>query len=218
MEGVFRRYRNDPTSGKHVISNERKLKVEQVKVNADLTQKDFDIQYPRGTNVYIHDLNKSYIAGVTSVAGFSEDELNPLKNKSLPDMKQFGVADDPNETKDKMILVCFFDMNQRPSRNCLLQLSKRAQELKAKDVVVVAVQTSKVDEDKLSDWVKMNNIPFPIGMVQGDEEQMRFTWGVKALPWLVLTDRGHVVQAEGFALTELDQKVHIIAVEEEKKP
>jgi hypothetical protein len=138
--------------------------------------------------------------------------------KPLPELEGIKLNLLVEQIKDKAILLCFFDMNQRPSRNCLLQLSKRAQDLKTKDVVIAAVQASKVDEAKLNDWVKKNNIIFPVGMVQGDEEQMRFTWGVKALPWLVLTDRGHVVQAEGFALTELDQKVHIIAVEEEKKP
>jgi len=51
-------------------------------------------------------------------------------------------------------------MNQRPSRNCLLQLSKRAQELTAKDVVVVAVQASKIGKTKLNDWVKNNKMRF----------------------------------------------------------
>jgi len=41
-------------------------------------------------------------------------------------------------------------------------------------------------------------------MIQGDVEKTRFTWGVKSLPWLILTDRNHVVAAEGFALAELD--------------
>ena len=112
------------------------------------------------------------------------------------------------DIRDKTILICFFDMNQRPSRNCLLQLSRRAKELKAKDVVVVAIQASKVDEAKLNDWEQKNTIHFPVGMVQGDEEKTRFTWGVRSLPWLILTDSKHVVTAEGFALTELDEKLN----------
>jgi peroxiredoxin len=208
VQGVYKLYGNDPNSGERVVSDERKLKVEQVKVNTDLTQKDFEIQYPRGTRVYLFDTGESYIAGVTSVAGFGEEALNPLKDKALPDMKQFAVELDPNQTKDKMILVCFFDMNQRPSRNCMRQLSAKAQELTAKDVVVVAVQASKVDEDKLNDWVKKNNIPFPVGMVQSDEEKTRFAWGVRSLPWLSLTDTQHVVIAEGFYLDELGDKLN----------
>ena len=32
-------------------------------------------------------------------------------------------------------------------------------------------------------------------------------WGVRVQPWLILTDRTHVVRAEGFGLRELDQKL-----------
>jgi hypothetical protein len=114
---------------------------------------------------------------------------------------------DLDRIEDKVILLCFFDMNQRPSRNCILQLSKKAQELKAKDVVVVAVQASKVDKDKLNDWIKENDIAFAVGMIQADEEKARFTWGVRSLPWLILTDTKHIVRVEGFSINELDEKI-----------
>jgi len=108
---------------------------------------------------------------------------------------------------NKAILLCFFNMNQRPSQNCLLQLSTRAQELMAKDVVVVAIQASKIEEDKLNDWIKKNNIPFSVRMIQSNEEKTRFAWGVRSLPWLILTDKEHVVTAEGLTLAELDEKL-----------
>lgn len=107
----------------------------------------------------------------------------------------------------KLIIVCFWDMLQRPSRNCLWQLSKRAPKLKAKDVVVVAVQASKVNEETLNEWMKKNNIQFPVGMVQGDEDKTRFIWGVRSLPWLILTNRQHVVSAEGFSINELNERM-----------
>jgi len=55
--------------------------------------------------------------------------------------------------------------------------------------------------------MKKNNISFPVGMVQGDAERTRFTWGVTSLPWLILTDKGHVVTAEGFSANELNEKI-----------
>ena len=54
---------------------------------------------------------------------------------------------------------------------------------------------------------KDNNIPFPVGMIQGEEEKTRFTWGVRSLPWLILTDDKRVVRAEGFRLSELNEKI-----------
>jgi hypothetical protein len=114
-----------------------------------------------------------------------------------------------------MIIVCFFDMNQRPSRNCLRELNVKAQagpersrrELKAKDKIIVAVHASKVERTELDKWIKENNISFPTGIITADEEQMIFNWGVKSLPWLILTDKEHIVRAEGFALSELDGKI-----------
>lgn len=55
--------------------------------------------------------------------------------------------------------------------------------------------------------MKEYNIPFPVGMVQGDAENVCFAWRVHSLPWLILTDRNHVVTAEGFTLNELSDKI-----------
>jgi len=127
--------------------------------------------------------------------------------KPLPEFEGIDLEITTEYTRDKALLLCFFNKNQRPSRNCLLQLSKRAKELMAKDVVVASVQASKIDDNVLNEWVEKNNIPFSVGMVQGDEEKIRFTWGVRSLPWLILTDKKHIVIAEGFGIDTLDEKL-----------
>ncbi len=88
-----------------------------------------------------------------------------------------------------------------------MRLAKQAQQLKQKGVTVVAVQASKIDENALNKWIKNYNIPFTVGMVKGDEEKTRFAWGVRSLPWLILTNRNHIVNANGFSLAELDEKI-----------
>jgi len=130
-----------------------------------------------------------------------------LIGKQLPELKDFKIDLSSADAGNKMILVCFFDMQQRPSRNCILELSKEAQELKAKDAVVVVIQASKIGENELNEWLKTNNISFPVGLVEGDAEKTRFAWGVRSLPWLILTDRRHIVTAEGFGLDELDAQI-----------
>jgi hypothetical protein len=127
-----------------------------------------------------------------------------LVGKHLPELKFLKVDLSPD---NKMLLVCFFDMQQRSSRNGINQLAKQTEQLRQKGVTVIAVQASKVDESQLSEWVKANNIPFPVGMIEDDEEKIRFNWGVKSLPWLILTDSEHIVHAEGFALNELSEKL-----------
>jgi protocatechuate 3,4-dioxygenase beta subunit len=130
-----------------------------------------------------------------------------LIGKPLPDLKDIGIELSPADTKGKIILVCFWDMQQRPSRHCMNQIVKQAAPLKQKEVIVIAVQASEIDEGKLKQWAKKNNVPFPVGMIPGDAEKTRFAWGVKSLPWLILTDKQHLVVDSGFGLDELNDKI-----------
>ncbi|MCX5636162.1 MAG: redoxin domain-containing protein, partial [Planctomycetota bacterium] len=133
--------------------------------------------------------------------------IESIVGKPLPELKEFGIELLPADVNDKMILVCFWDMNQRPSRNCIMQLAKQAEQLKEKGVTIVAIQSAKIDQTALNDWTKKYNVPFAVGMVAGDEEKIRFVWGVKALPWLILANRKHIIITEGFGISELSEKV-----------
>jgi hypothetical protein len=130
-----------------------------------------------------------------------------LLHEPLGKLDEFNIDFDPEKVKGKRILICFWDMNQRPSRHCMIQLAKRAEQLNNNSVITVAVQASKIEVETLNQWVKKYNIPFPIGMVQGDAKKACFDWGVKSLPWLILTDKQHVVQAEGLGIEEIVDKI-----------
>ena len=99
-------------------------------------------------------------------------------------------------------------MNQRPSRNYIIQLSKQAEAFKQEGVNVIAIQAAKIDENALRTWISENNITFPVGIIQDNEKCVRFDWAVCSLPWLILTDRDHIVTSEGFGLDELDQRIN----------
>ncbi len=133
-----------------------------------------------------------------------------LTGKQLPDFNDVIINQSALNSIDKKLLVCFFDIEQRPSRNCILELSKKAKELTEKDIEIIAVQISQIEQANLDDWIKENQITFPVGMIKENEEQTKFNWGVKALPWLILTNKEHVVQAEGFSIAELDNKTKAI--------
>ena len=135
----------------------------------------------------------------------------PLAGRPLPGFDGIKIDLTADQTKDKMILVCFFDMNQRPSRHCLTQLSTRAQELKAKDFFIIAIQAAKVSADELNTWVKESGISFPVGTIEGDVNETRFNWSVRSLPWLILTDTEHIVRADGFGINELNEKIRSMA-------
>ena len=109
----------------------------------------------------------------------------------------------PDQTEGKSLLICFFDMNQRPSRHCVRTLSERASQLAGSGVLVVAIHAA--EADSLEAWAKKSKIALPVGTVAGDVEEMKYTWAVRSLPWLILTDREHIVRAAGFAVGELDK-------------
>jgi hypothetical protein len=130
-----------------------------------------------------------------------------LVGKAMPELKDLGIELSPEDTKNKVMLVCFWDMQQRPSRHCLIQLAKQAEKLKEKGVTIIAVQASIVEKARLTAWAKKYDIRFPVRIIEGDIKQVKFGWGIRSLPWLIVTDREHVVTAEGFALHELDDRV-----------
>jgi len=134
-----------------------------------------------------------------------------LVGRPLPELKNVKVEIPSSDTEGKMILVCFWDMEQRPSRYCIMQLAKQAEQLKQKGIIVVAVQASKIDETALDQWVKKYKIPFPVGMVQSSFEKARFSWGIRSLPWLILTDRKHIIRSGGFGINALNEKIGGIA-------
>jgi hypothetical protein len=131
-----------------------------------------------------------------------------LVDQSLPNFEGIDIEFRAQQAQGKKLLVCFWDMEQRPSRYCIRELAKRASKLQEDGVTVVAIHASKVNINELNEWIKKNSIPFAIGMVQNDEDEIHYlTWGVKSLPWLILTDKKHIVHAEGFVLNELSEKL-----------
>ena len=117
------------------------------------------------------------------------------------------------DVNDRIVLVCFFDMEQRPSRNCILELNKKSQELESQEIEVSVIQASNIEQAKLDEWVKENRISFPVGMIKDNEPKTRANWGVKALPWLILTNNEHIVTEEGFSINELDEKIETMESE-----
>jgi hypothetical protein len=142
--------------------------------------------------------------------------LPVLVDKALPDLKGLGLELDPNETKGKMVLVCFWDMQQRPSRNCVQELEKKAELLADRGVFVVLLQARMVDDETLKAWLKEGRITLPVGKIKGDVEAVSREWGVRSLPWLILTDRAHIVCAEGFGTKKLDEELEQVRREIEK--
>ena len=95
--------------------------------------------------------------------------------------------------KDKPLLVCFWDMDQRPSRQCIRVLEEQRQTWRDKNVVVLTVHAGTKRGKQVTDWLKKNGPSLTVGAMQGDPYDTLLAWGARGLPWLVLTDEKHVV-------------------------
>ena len=134
----------------------------------------------------------------------------PLTGKKLPVFDGIKINLNPDQTQDRMMLICFFDMNQRPARNCIIQLNKQAEQLKQQGVAVIGIQAAEVDTTDFNQWLETSDFDFPIGFIEGDPDEIKFNWSIQSLPWLILTDKQHIVRAEGFNLDELDEKISVL--------
>ncbi len=133
-----------------------------------------------------------------------------LMGKALPGLEALGVKLRAEDVEDKMLLVCFFDLNQRPARHCVEQLMRKAQELRDKGITIIAIQAVEAEPDALAAWRRETRVPFLVGAIPEDTPEHQYTWSVRSLPWLILTDKDHVVRAEGFGLEELAGKLRAV--------
>jgi len=155
-------------------------------------------------------------AGTTARTGHSDVRIvlpgslsqpKSLLEKALPALSKIAPALPSDAGQDDALLVCFFDMNQRPSRHCVRHLAQKANQLKDKKISMIALQAAPCKAQALADWAEDQKVPFPVVATTADQTTLRLDWGVQSLPWLILTDAQQIVRAEGFAPSELDGKI-----------
>ena len=126
--------------------------------------------------------------------------------KPIPgfDNIQFEMLE-KEQIKGKPLLICFWDFEQRPSRQCIQVLQKQSQMWRDKGVLVLAVHSGTEQAEKAADWITQNGPSLTAGTIQGDPYDTLFAWGARSLPWLALTDEQHVITKAGFSLTTINK-------------
>ena len=125
----------------------------------------------------------------------------------MSNFSALGVSPGGINFAEKRLLICFWDMEQRPSRRVVTQLAKKAQTLTDEGVTVALVQVAEIEQAALDQWLVKYKIPFKSHLSERDFEKMKLEWGLKSLPWLILADKEHTVIAEGFSLGELNREL-----------
>jgi len=196
---VYNYYMGNLPDSSPVEYETKKINVRKISFNLPISDDKFVISFPPGTKIY-DGINK--LGWTDNIANYYKN----LKGNALPDFNDLNISLKQEDMKDKSILICFWDLEQRPSRNCIQELNKKAEELKHKNIVIIAVQASKTDKNSYNDWIKEHNINIPMSSIEAYSEITRYNWGVKALPWLILTNKEHIVTEEGLSINELYKK------------
>ncbi len=133
-----------------------------------------------------------------------------LLGKPLPALADLQLDPPAGSLANHPVLVCFFDLQERPSRNAISELLRQTKDLKAQGIDAILIQSSAVDRAALRSFAATNQLSFPIGMIRADEAKTQFNWGIRARPWMILADKDHVIRAEGFGVAELAEKLKSI--------
>ena len=180
-------------------------------VNVPFEEDEFSLEklgVKHGDKISDHRINKGYI--YEGVLAEVPSEPESLMGKQLPQTDSFGITLSAKSTDGKIILLCFWDMKQRSARQCVRELANRTDELKQKGVISILIHASPADPNALKEWMTKFKISSPCGTIKGNAikvETFRNKWGVRGLPWLILTDENNIVQSEGFGVNELDERI-----------
>lgn len=174
----------------------RDFKTLEIKVNQKLPDELFKIDLKDGVEVSDNRTGRAVIYKYKA-------PLPGLVGKPIPSFNSVNIKLNDEQLKNKPILVCFFDIDQRPSRNLITELAKKTDLLKEKSVEIISIQISNADKESVNNQIKKLNLPFTVGTIN-DDEKIKTTFAIKSLPWLILTNTERIVQAEGFSIDELD--------------
>jgi protocatechuate 3,4-dioxygenase beta subunit len=129
-----------------------------------------------------------------------------LKGKPLPDLAAVELGSEAAPA-GKPLLLCLFDLEQRPSRRFVKQLTEQYDDLREKGLTVLGLQAAVTTAASFREWKDANLVAFPVGRVAEKADKTKWASDVESLPWLILVDAERRVAAEGFALDELDAKL-----------
>ena len=129
-----------------------------------------------------------------------------LLGKPLPDLASAGIGA-TSLSQGKPLLVCLFDIEQRPSRRFTRLLAERAGALDQSGVIVLGLQAAPIAAAAFKEWHAAGLWPFAVGQVTNSFAETKWATEVESFPWLILTGADHKVAAEGFALEDLDAKI-----------
>ncbi len=186
------------------VERRRDLKVAKIEANSPLADDLFQLEIREGARV--QDKRSGSL-----VTYEYQSQPADLLGKPLPALNSGFAQFDPASIEGQPVLLCFWDIDQRPSRHCIRQLAEQSQQLSGLGVKIIAIQMARTEPDAISRWAREHAIPFPLVTTADNLDSIRAAWNIRSLPWLILADHNHIVKATGISVNEVDAQLASIA-------
>ncbi|MDT8301301.1 MAG: carboxypeptidase regulatory-like domain-containing protein [Sedimentisphaerales bacterium] len=149
-----------------------------------------------------------------------------LVGSQLPDLRVLEMGFDYKHFKNKKNLVVFIDYTKRPSQIAVNSLKRRQLDLRRSNVEIICIQVAPVDEEDFVAWKKENRISFPVYILPGQQgwdsknnplvlkqnpeimNTLRREWGVRSIPWTILTDENQKIVATGLSINRISSLIY----------
>jgi hypothetical protein len=184
-------------SGRMALESRRELKTVEIHIDEPLSDELFQVEIKPGVEVVEEWFGQTR----------TYTHVPNLVGKPMPSFDGIKLAGEPQVLEGKALLLCFWDPSQRPSRHCLRQLAGEVQQLGEQGIALLVIRVAPADSQPAGEFPVESGDVYRRGFIEGDIEQVKFTWGVRSLPWLLLADREHTVRASGFSLADLGNQV-----------
>ncbi len=182
-----------PTNTGWAFYQTRVLVLSQKTLQCDIKVNRVEVNQPLSDDLFMMDLKPNIDIQDHRSGHLREYRLTAsLLNKPIPRLDNIGVTN--SETFiNKPLLICFVDLEQRPSRRFVRQLAELS-ELPVETIVVEVTDTG------LSDTL----YPASVEVAQTNQrEAIKQTWAVHSLPWTILVDKNHNVTRENLLFSDI---------------
>jgi len=137
-----------------------------------------------------------------------------LVGSPLPDLRDLEIGFDYKRIQNKKTMVFFVDYTQRPSQAAICYLNNIRHHIRKRNIELVCIQVSPVNQADFEAWKKENKIVIPIEVLPGEDWRnsspsilktssesmsvLKQRWRVRSLPWAIFADENQKITDTGF--------------------
>ncbi len=147
------------------------------------------------------------VCGARAAPGESAPVAVVLPGKALSDFDFLKEPVAAAKSDGAIVLVCIWNVEQRPSRHVAKALAARTGALREAGVAYISIEVSALSDGERSEAMSEAGIDSAGIYFLSESSRAQERLGADSLPFLLLTDLEHIIRAANFSLDDLDAKI-----------